>query len=587
MLKKDDEKIKWFKEARFGMFIHWGLYSATEGYWNGKETIGIGEWIQAREEIPGEEYEKFAEKLTCEKFNPAYWAELAKKAGMEYCVFTAKHHEGFAMFDTAYDDYSIVKRSPYGKDVVAPLMEAMRKEKIVPCLYYSQALDFHEKNAWGNTWDYSVPEQERDFDLYINGKCKEQLKELLTKYGKLGLLWMDVPKWLSDETAQELKNLIYEYQPECLVSGRITSSNQMGDFGCYGDNQIPAGYQEGCWETAATLNNTWGYKRDEHHYKSVKEILELLCDLMAKGTNLLLNIGPRPDGSLTEETIAILEEIGKWHDINGEAIHGTEASPFACDVSFGGISQKENVLYLYVYEPQQSIDLYGLENTVCSVSVLGGEELSYRQKDGLFTIDTRNVNYDSYVTVLKVALDGRPKVKENIRQQEKGKVILPAYMCEIIEGKRNLENPENFNKADLDAALQADINNMDKEKNIYIDIAGIVKNWKSEEDFLSWEFYAEEAGEFAAYLYTVAEKYQKWEGGHQVHLENEDITETKLLTADQTSRGANQRYYAETGSLIGNVHLTAGINTLKLFADSINKNNPEGLGVSKLVLIRK
>ena len=180
MLDREDPKIKWFQEARFGLFIHWGLYSATEGYWNGKETAGIGEWIASREKIPQAEYEQFAEKLTCDKFDPVMWAKLAKNSGMRYCVFTAKHHEGFAMYDTSYDDYSIVKRSPYGKDATMQVVKAMREEGIVPCLYYSQALDFHEENAMGNTWDYTVPEENRDMWSYINGKCKHQLTELLT-----------------------------------------------------------------------------------------------------------------------------------------------------------------------------------------------------------------------------------------------------------------------------------------------------------------------------------------------------------------------------------------------------------------------
>ena len=409
MLDARDEKIKWFKEARFGLFIHWGLYSVTEGYWNGKETVGIGEWIQSRERIPNAEYEKLAEKITCENFAPDMWAKLAKRAGMKYCVFTAKHHEGFAMYDTAYDDYSIVKRSPYGKDVTTQITEAMRAQGIIPCLYYSQALDFHEENAVGNTWDYETPEDEREMWSYINGKCIHQLKELLTGYGKIGLVWMDVPKFLTDEMAVEIRNVVKECQSDCLISGRIHYGNKLGDYGCYGDNQIPAGRPEGCWETAATMNHTWGYKRDDHNYKTPQEILELLCGLLAKGTNLLLNIGPKADGGLTEETIYLLEEIGDWYEVNGEAVSGTERSPFDCEFSFGGVSQHDNVLYLYVYEKQESIDIYGIKNKVVDVTVLGGSKLDYKQEDSLH-IEMSKADYGKYVTVVKVTLDGIPDV---------------------------------------------------------------------------------------------------------------------------------------------------------------------------------
>lgn len=601
MLKREDTRLQWFRDARFGLFIHWGLYSATEGLWNGKETAGIGEWIQSREKIPGAEYETLAQKLTCESFEPEEWARLAKRAGMKYCVFTSKHHEGFAMFDTKYDDYSIVKRSPYGKDVTKQVVEAMRKEGITPCLYYSQALDFHEKNAWGNTWDYETPELERDIRSYIDGKCKTQLKEILTNYGKIGMLWMDVPKWLSEDMAKELMDLIHEQQPDCLISGRITWSNTLGDFGCYGDNQIPAGKQEGCWETAATLNHTWGYKRDDHHYKSLKEILELLCDLMAKGTNLLLNIGPRPDGSLTEETIALLEGIGDWYEINGEAVSGTEESPFDCDVSFGGISQKDQVLYLYVYEKQDEISLYGIENQVLETEVLGYGKVPYEQRevlhhgeyDTLLQIDMSGAENDPYVTVVKVTLDGKPKVKKGIRQQEKDRVLLPAYASKIFPWEQEkpwksetAKEPADTPSEEMDAALLADIKNAQMEQELSVDVAGIVQNWKKEDHYLQWEFDVLEAGEYEAVLYSVTEKYQPWKGGHEVHLETGDgqKTKQKLLTPDIASRGANQKYYAETGSCIGTIALKEGKNVVKLFGDRINPKDPAGLSPDKLVL---
>lgn len=616
MLERDDRRLDWFRKARFGLFIHWGLYSATEGYWKGKETMGIGEWIQAREKIPCKEYEKFAGKLTCEKFDPVMWAKLAKKAGMKYCVFTAKHHEGFSMYDTSYDEYNIVEKSPYAKDVTRQVIEAFREEGIVPCLYYSQALDFHEENAWGNTWDYSVPEQERDMWSYVNGKCKHQLKELLTGYGKIGMLWMDVPKGLTDEMAVDIRNLVKEYQPDCLISGRITYDNKMGDFGCYGDNQIPAGKAEGCWETAATMNHTWGYKKDDHNYKSPQEIIELLCSLLAKGTNLLLNIGPRPDGSLTEETIFLLKEIGVWHEVNKEAVSGTEGSPFDCDFSFGGISQRDNMLYLYVYEKQESIDIYGIANRVTDISVLGGGSVPFVQKqeggsgedqcgcqENVLHIDLRDAGYGKYVTVVKITLDGQPDVKGGLRQQEKAQIILPACSCGIIKktvnhsGKVNQSDEkkqsDETEEAGGDDALLADIYNTLQEEEIMVNPAGIVKNWYSEKNFLQWEFEVVEEGWYDTYLYTVTQKYQSWTGGHEVHLvyKHESACgircESRRLTADREARGANQKYFAETGSFVGTVPLIKGKNTLQLLADHINGDDPVGLSVSKLVLIKK
>lgn len=581
MLSEKDEKIKWFKEARFGLFVHWGLYAATEGYWQGKETQGIGEWIVSRERIPGKEYEKFAEKMTCEKFDPAYWARLAKNAGMQYCVFTAKHHEGFAMYDTSYDDYSIVERGAYGKDVTKMVVEAMRAEGITPCLYYSHALDFHEPNAMGNTWDFDVPEADRDFWAYINGKCKHQLRELLTNYGDIGMLWMDVPKCIKEEMALDIKAYVKKYQPECLISGRLLD-HRLADFGCFGDNQIPAAKPDGCWETAATMNGTWGYKRDDHNFKSPKEIIELLCGLLAKGTNLLLNIGPKANGEIPEESIYILEELAEWYKVNAEAVNGTEGSPFDCDFSFGGASCKDNAIYLYVYNSRESIDIYGIENKVTGAMVLGGPELTYTQEDVLH-IDLNQVEFGKYVTVIKLLLDGEVAVKKGCCQQEKGQFILPAATGSIIRR-------ENAQAAELligDDALEAENLNLAGSEDMEINPAGIVENWRSEQNYLQWDVEVKEEGLYDVFLYTITQKYKEWKGGHKVHILCNGKCESKILTADKESTGANKKYFGETGSFLGEVNLKEGRQTLSLYADQINVDDPVGLSVSKLALIRR
>ena len=582
MLNKKYEKIKWFNQARLGLFVHWGSYAATEGYWQGKETQGIGEWIASRERIPRKEYEKFAEEMTCEKFDPAYWARLAKNAGMQYCVFTAKHHEGFAMYDTSFDDYSIVKRGPYGKDVTKMVVEAMRAEGITPCLYYSHALDFHEPNAMGNTWDFDVPEADRDFWAYINGKCKHQLRELLTNYGNIGMLWMDVPKCIKDEMALDIKAYVKKYQPECLISGRLGDDYRMADFGCFGDNQIPAAKPDGCWETAATMNGTWGYKRDDHNFKSPKEIIELLCGLLAKGTNLLLNIGPKANGEIPEESIYILEELAEWYKVNAEAVNGTEGSPFDCDFSFGGASCKDNAIYLYVYDSRESIDIYGIKNKVTKAMVLGGPELTYTQEDVLH-IDLNQVEFGKYVTVIKLLLDGEVTVKKGCCQQEKGQFILPAATGSIIRR-------ENAQAAELligDDALEAENLNLAGCKDMGINPAGIVENWKSEHNYLQWDFEVKEEGIYDVFLYTITQKYKEWKGGHKVHILCNGKCESKILTADKESTGANKKYFGETGSFLGKVNLKEGRQTLSLYADQINVDDPVGLSVSKLALIRR
>ncbi len=580
--------LEWYEKARFGLFIHWGLYAATEGYWNGKETQGIGEWIVSREKIPMEEYEKFTDKLTCDKFNPSKWAELAKNAGMGYCVFTAKHHEGYSMFDTSFDDYSIVKRSPYGRDVALEVTEAMRKEGIVPCFYYSHALDFHEPNAMGNTWDFQTPEKERDFTSYIEGKCKHQLRELLTNYGPIGLVWMDVPKGITEERALEIKAYVKSFQPHCLVSGRVHYQAGFGDFGCFGDNQIPAGKPDGAWETAATMNGTWGYKRDDHNFKSVKEILELLCGCLSKGVNLLLNIGPKADGDLPEESITILEELAKWHKVNGEAVNATSASPFPGEFSFGAASCRENIIYLYLYDEVEEININGLANKVIGARVLGGRELTFTQEESLH-LNICKEDYGEYVTVVRIELDGAAVVKEGLFQQEKDVITLSASRCEIIKN----EEIASGGLLEGDSAIEAENLNLAEADEMSINPAGIVVRWFSEKNCLSWKFTMEQEGEYDVYLYSLTRKYKEWMGGHRVHVEsntlteNSSRTESKVITADRKSRGANGKYFGETGSLLGSVSLRSGENVLTLIADKINSEDIVGLSVSKIVLEKK
>lgn len=582
MLNADDKKIEWFKKARFGLFIHWGLYAATEGYWNGKETPGIGEWIAAKEKIALADYEKLAEKMTCEKFDAKKIAVLAKKAGMKYCVFTSKHHEGFAMYNTSYDDYSIVKRSPCKRDIVKEVTDAMREEGIVPCLYYSQALDFHEKDAMGNTWDFAVPEEERDIDAYLNGKCKYQLKELLTNYGDIGLVWMDVPNRMTDERTEDLKAYVKSFQPNCLISGRIGCTPNMGDFGCFGDNQIPVGKPQGCWETASTMNNTWGYKRDDKNFKSPKEIIELLCGLMSKGVNLLLNIGPKANGEIPEESIYILDELAEWYGVNGEAVDGTEASPFECDFTFGGASRKGNAIYLYIYDETEKIDIYGIKNKIKKISVLGGRNLEFENSDGLHFAMVKE-DFGKYVTVVKIETDGIPEVNRGIYSQEKGTVILPASLCETVK-QSNCETAD-FNEDD--AAVAAEKYNLAAAADMSVSLAGVIEKWFDKRDYVKWTFETAEEGEYKAILYTLTQKYKPWTGGHTVKIVcGEKEYPPVVLKADVKSRGANKKYFSETGSVIGKIQLAKGTNNIKLCAENINPEDAAGIGVSKLLLIK-
>lgn len=581
MLEKNSKEVQWFEEARLGMFIHWSLYAATEGYHNGKETKGIIEWIQSREKIPCAEYEKYTEKLNAEGFDPEKIAEMAARAGMKYFVFTAKHHEGFAMFDTSFDDYSINKRCGVKKDILGELISAMKKRGIVPCVYYSQGVDFHEPNAMGNTWDFKTPENERDFRSYLDGKCKTQLKEILTKYGDIGMIWFDVPRGITPAIAKELRAYVKSIQPNCLVNGRLGGGKDDWDYICMGDNEAPYGRIAYPAETAATMNNTWGYKKDDKNFKSAKTIIELLCQLCSKGVNLLLNIGPKPDGSVPEESIEILDKLSEWMALNSEAIHKTKASPFASDFSYGWMSQKDENLYVFVKDEIPEISIMGLENDILSAKSMSGEEILVAKTPNGVRLNLKNVKFSDTVTVLKLVLDGKPKAKQSLMQQEEGFLSLPCCEC-VIHKKESADGAQNFDSA-LDRVL-GEYRDVNPEMNVNIN--GTVEQWMSCENYISWDAQIREEGTYKAVLYTVTGKYRNWCGGHKTELlcGNEKLTAT--LSEDTVSRGVNRQYFAETGSVLGELSLKEGKHTFTLKANEINEEDPVGLSVTRLELVK-
>jgi len=337
---------EWFRDAKFGMFIHWGISSHAGGIWDGKRYYGITEWLMRRGKIPSAEYKTLANEFNPVDFDAAEWIAVAKRAGVRYIVITAKHHDGFAMFGSEASDFNIVDATPYGKDPLKVLTREAHKAGIKIGFYYSQYQDWTEKDAGGNDWDFD--EEKKDFDRYLKSKAMPQLEELLTNYGPIDIIWFDTPGDLSKEDAIKLKAWVKKLQPNCLVSDRI--GHNLGDYKGYGDGEIPAvAESDRPWEAIFTHNDSWGYSFFDHNFKSTAEVLELLITTASKGGNLMLNIGPDGGGRIPAESVRTFEAIGEWLSVNGESIYGTSASPLGA-MPWGVMTARPGKLYLHVLE---------------------------------------------------------------------------------------------------------------------------------------------------------------------------------------------------------------------------------------------
>jgi alpha-L-fucosidase len=442
--EQHEARLKWFKEARFGMFIHWGVYAVPAGVWQGRDIPGIGEWILKNGKIPISDYRNFANDFTAARYDPQAWADLAKEAGMKYVVITSKHHDGFALYDSAVSDWDAVNASGARRDLMEPLAKAVRGNGLKFGLYYSQAQDWtHPGGAIMGTktsqpgWD---PAQTGDFATYIKTIAVPQTREILTRF-KPDILWWDTPVNMTPELAKQLNDLLP------LVPGIITN-NRLGG-GYEGDTKTPEqhipprGYPDQMFEVCMTMNDTWGFKKNDHKWKSVTEILQSLSDIASKGGNFLLNVGPTADGTIPAESVERLKSVGQWMKANGEAIYGTEASPFTRRLSWGRITRKatggKTTLYLHIWDwPEDGkLLLPTLKETPVSGRILtNGQKIqSSATPDGLI-ISLPGKATDPVVSVAVLEFDGPLTITQQsfITPGADGNIQLDAFAADLHGG---------------------------------------------------------------------------------------------------------------------------------------------------------
>jgi alpha-L-fucosidase len=539
-------KMDWWRKARFGMFIHWGVYAVPAGIYNGKNIDGLGEWIMQDAHIPRSEYAKYAQQFNPTKYDAEAWVKMAKQAGMKYIVITAKHHDGFAMFNTKASNWNITDATPYGKDVIKPLAEACRKFNIKLGLYYSQANDWYNPGGAAAFGHWDSTQTTKTMDEYIDDVAIKQVKEILSNYGDIAELWWDVPTGMNNERAAKL-NALLALQPNIITNNRL-GGDYKGDIETP-EQYIPSTGIEGRdWETCMTMNDTWGFKKNDNNWKSSATLIQNLIDIASKGGNYLLNVGPTDKGEFPQPIVERLNAIGNWMNINSEAIYATTASPFKV-LPWGRCTKKteagKTILYLHVFSWPNDGKLLvpGLKNKIASAYILGTEKtLATTASDDGAIIQLPATAPDKIATVIKVEINEQLNIQPFIvHASADGSIMLPADM--------------------------ADLHNVKDEANMQVegdDNARNIGYWTSDKPWISWDINFPSTGNYTieATTATTAD-----ESHFTINTNNENIQCTVKGTGDYqsyTTTAIGTINITQTGKQTISIHPSNGWNAINL-----------------------
>jgi len=450
---QDDHRLDWWKEARFGLFIHWGLYAIPAGTWG--NSTNHAEWILTTGQIPVNEYEKFQSRFNPTKFDADKLVKLAKDAGMKYITITTKHHDGFALYDSKVSDYDVMN-TPFKRDIMKEMSDACAKAGIKMCWYHS-IMDWHHPDYIPRRdWEKRSAEG-ADFDRYVK-YLRAQVTELLTNYGPIGVMWFD-GEWertWNHEYGQELYDLCRRLQPSVIVNNRVdlgrggmggmSDAGYAGDFGTP-EQEIPAtGVPGVAWESCMTMNDHWGFNSHDHNYKSRRELIRMLVDIASKGGNFLLNIGPTAEGEFPPESVERLEQIGQWMKVNSSSIYSTYASPFKT-LPWGRCTQKRiggsSVLYLHVFDwpADGKLVLPGIGNDIGTAYLLASprNRLKVDRMESDVVIDVGTKQPDPDCSVVAVQFPGRPVIYEAPKIVSGVDMLVKPIEVEITSGSDEIE----------------------------------------------------------------------------------------------------------------------------------------------------
>ncbi len=433
-----NERAMWFTDARFGMFIHWGVYSGAEGIWKGEKLRNnndYAEWIYYRNRIARDEYTTLLDRFDWESIDPEQWVLLAKESGMKYVTITAKHHDGFALWDSQVSDYDVAEFTQAKRDIVKELADACHKHGLKLGLYYSHWVDWEHPDGWDHSKEiYGISAE--DYDRYWQEKVIPQIRELLSNYGEVGLIWFDM--WVhhsntcvTKEQLLQLKGVIRELQPQCLVNSRLGLSIEEDsdiDFKTLGDNQLGSKKEEFPWQSPATVAHSWGFHALEKQWKSTTTLLQNLIGNVSLNGNMMLNIGPRANGDVPYEIEQRLLAMGEWLSVNGESIYGSQAFDLVKDQhDWGKITSRLNPdgtskIYLHVFNwpLNHKLPVTGIKEKAVKAYLLADPEktaLPFTSQGVVTVLELPEKAPDPLVSVVVLEYDSYPSTEDGLVAQ--------------------------------------------------------------------------------------------------------------------------------------------------------------------------